>query len=73
MFIWDIVSTMAYESCAWRFVDSLKRTLNGINSKMLAMITKQTIHEEAKTPSYHDVILCVVIILTKCAVDLKSF
>ena len=26
-----IVSTMAYGSSAWLFVDSLKRTLNGIN------------------------------------------
>ena len=43
-----IVSTMAYGSSTWLFVDSLKRTLNGIDSKMLAMITKQTIHEEAK-------------------------
>ena len=43
---------MVYGSSAWLFTDDLKRSLNGVNSKMLAMITRKTIHEEASTPSF---------------------
>ena len=47
-----IVSTMVYGSCAWLLTDKLKRKLNGVNSKMMSAITKRTIHEEAKEPTF---------------------
>ena len=46
-----VVSTMIYGSSAWFFTTGVKRKVNGVNSKMLAQITKRTIHEEAKYPS----------------------
>ena len=46
-----VVSTMIYGSSAWFFTTGVKRKVNGVNSKLLAQITKRTIHEEAKYPS----------------------
>ena len=48
-----IVMPMIYGSCAWFLDDKLKQTLNGVNSKMLANISKRTIHEEASSPTFH--------------------
>ena len=47
-----VVSTMAYGSSAWMFTDSMKKKINGVNSKMLSQVTRRTIHDEAKTPSF---------------------
>ena len=30
----------------------MKQLVNGVNSKMLSLITKRTIHQEAKTPTF---------------------
>ena len=46
-----VVSALIYGCEAWLFTDTIARNLNGINSKMLALITKRTIHEEARDPS----------------------
>ena len=46
-----VVSTMIYGSSAWLFTKDIKRKLNGVNSRMLSLITKRTIHEEAKDPT----------------------
>ena len=48
-----VISTMIYGSSAWLFEEKLRRSLNGINSKMLAAITKRTIHEEAREPTFN--------------------
>ena len=47
-----VVSTMIYGSSAWFISDKVKRKLNNTNSKLLSLITKRTIHEEAKNPSF---------------------
>jgi len=46
---------MAYGSSAWMFTDSMRKKINGVNSKMLAQITRRTFHDEAKTPSFDTV------------------
>ena len=48
-----VVPTMVYGSSAWLFDDNLKRNLNGVNSKMLSSITKRSIHEEARQPTFN--------------------
>ena len=50
-----VVSTMKYGSSAWMFTDSMRKKINGVNSKMLAQITRRTFHDEAKTPSFDTV------------------
>ena len=47
-----VVLTMAYGSSAWLFTKKMKQLVNGVNSKMLSLITKRTIHQEAKTPTF---------------------
>ena len=47
-----IVSTMIYGSSAWLFDEDLKRSLNGTNSKMVSLITKRSVHEEAREPTF---------------------
>ena len=47
-----IVSTMAYGSHAWFFTSNIRKSLNSVNSKMLSLITRRSIHEEASTPSF---------------------
>ena len=55
-----VVSTMVYGSSAWLLTDNLKKSLNDVNSKMLSMITRRSIHEEAKEPTFNIVehVLC---------------
>ena len=50
-----IVSTMTYGAEAWLVTEAVHKKLNGVNSKMLALITRRTIHEEAREPSYDTV------------------
>ena len=47
-----VISSLVYSSETWLFTKDLKRAVNGVSSKMLTSITKRSIHEEAKTPSY---------------------
>lgn len=47
-----LYASVVYGCEAWLFTDTIARKLNGINSKMLVSITKRTIHEEARDPSY---------------------
>ena len=42
---------MIYGSSAWLVTEEIKRKLNGVNSRMLSLITKCTIHQEAKHPT----------------------
>ena len=55
-----VVSTMVYGSSAWLLTDNLKKSLFGVNSKMLSMISRRTIHEEAREPTFNIVehVLC---------------
>ena len=46
-----VTSTMSYGCEAWRMTVPVKRMLNSTNSKQLSLITKRSIHEEAKTPT----------------------
>ena len=50
-----VVTTMAHCCESWLFTDQMKQKINGVNSKMLAMITKKTIHHEAKNPIFDTV------------------
>ena len=43
---------MSHCSEAWLFNDQMKQKINGINSKMLALITKNSIHHEARQPLF---------------------
>ena len=46
-----VVSTMIYGCSTWFLTNRIKHKLNGVNSKLVAQITKRSIHEEAKSPS----------------------
>ena len=46
-----VITTMIYGSSAWILTAGVKRKVNGVNSKLLAQVTKRSIHEEAKFPS----------------------
>ena len=48
-----VASTMVYGSSAWILTNKMKQKINGVNSKMLATITKRTIHDEARTPTFN--------------------
>ena len=48
-----IVMTMAYGSSAWLFTPDIRKSLNGVSSKMLSSITKNNNYEEAKNPSFN--------------------
>ena len=50
-----IVPTLIYGCEAWFLTKKIVRKLNGMNSKMLSIITKRSIHEEAKEPTYDTV------------------
>ena len=50
-----IIPTLIYGCEAWFFTKKIMRKLNGINSKTLSIITKRTIHEEAKETTYNTV------------------
>ena len=47
-----ITTTMSHCCESWLFTDHKKQKINGINSKMLALITKNSIHHEARQPSF---------------------
>ena len=47
-----VVTTMVYGSSAWLFTENIKKKLNGVNSKFLHAITKRTIHDEAREPTF---------------------
>ena len=51
-------STMIYGCEAWKMVVPVKKMLNSTNSKQLSLITKRTIHQEAKSPTI-DVLMMV--------------
>ena len=46
-----VSSTMSYGCEAWKLTIPVKRMVNSVNSKMLSLITKRSIHEEAKKPT----------------------
>ena len=50
-----VVTQMTHASDAWIFTTQMKKKINGVNSKMLSQITKRTIHEEAREPSFDTV------------------
>ena len=50
-----VVTPMTHASDAWIFTSQMKKKINGVNSKMLSQITKRTIHEEARQPSFDTV------------------
>ena len=52
MYAVPIVMTMVFGSDAWLFTTDIRKSLNGVSSKMLSTITKHTIHAEAKNPSF---------------------
>ena len=52
LYIQLIVSTMTYSAETWSMVDKNKKKLNNVNSKMLSLITKRSIHDEARSPSF---------------------
>ena len=45
-------STMLHGSSAWLTTKKVTKIINGVNSKMISQITKQSIHQEAKHPSF---------------------
>ena len=47
-----VTSSLTYASSAWLFTSKMRQKLNGVNSKMLSLITKRSIHDEAKTPTF---------------------
>ena len=47
-----ITSTMAHSCEAWQFTKRMQQKVNGVNSKMMSLITKNSIHHEAKYPTF---------------------
>ena len=43
---------MSHSCEAWQFTKRAQQKVNGVNSKMLSLITKNTIHHEAKYPTF---------------------
>ena len=50
-------STMLHGSSAWIANEITRKTINGVNSKMLSLISKRSIHDEARNPSLNTVSL----------------
>ena len=48
-----IASTMSYGASAWLITKNIKQKVSGIASKMLSLITRRSIHAEAREPSYN--------------------
>ena len=46
---------MSHSCEAWQFTKRAQQKVNGVNSKMLSLITKNTIHDEAKHPTFDTV------------------
>ena len=44
---------MTHGSEAWVLNTKVKKMINSVNSKMLSQITKRSIHEEAKHPTFN--------------------
>ena len=55
LYVAVVIPTLTYGCTAWLFTDNIKQKVNGVNSKMLATITKRSIHEEANEPTYNAV------------------
>ena len=53
LYIQLIVMTMTHGSEAWVLNTKVKKMINSVNSKMLSQITKRSIHEEAKHPTFN--------------------
>ena len=53
LYIQLIVMTMTHGSEAWMLNTKVKKMINSVNSKMLSQITKRSIHEEAKHPTFN--------------------
>ena len=47
-----VISTMVYGADAWLFTQKIRKSLNGVSSKMLSSVTRRSIHEEAWNPSF---------------------
>ena len=47
-----VASSLTYGSSAWLLTSKMKQKVNGVNSKILALITKRSIHEEARSPTF---------------------
>ena len=47
---------MTYGAEAWAMTDYIKKRQNNVNSKMLSLITKRSIHDEAKKPPFDIVV-----------------
>lgn len=47
-----VTSAMIYGSSAWLFTNRMKQKLNGVNSKMLSLVTRRSIHDEARQPTF---------------------
>ena len=52
LYIVLVAQTMIYGSSAWILTEKARKTVNGANSKFLSQITKRSIHEEARNPSF---------------------
>ena len=50
-------STMLHGSSAWIANKNTRKTINGVNSKMLSLISKRSIQDEARDPSLNTVSL----------------
>ena len=53
LYIQLVVMTMTYSCEAWSMVLKNKKRLNNTSSKMLSLITKRSIHDEAKRPTFN--------------------
>ena len=47
-----IAFSMTYSCEAWMMTPKINQKVNGVNSKMLSLITNRSIHDEAKTPTF---------------------
>ena len=47
-----VVSTMIYSAETWLFTRKIQQKVNGVNSKMLSLRTRRTIHQEARSPTF---------------------
>ena len=47
-----VATSLIYGSCGWLITTAVRRMLNNTNSKMLSLITKRSIHDEAREPSF---------------------
>ena len=50
---------MTYGSEAWRLTDTVRAALNGANSRMVSVITGNTIHAEASNDKTFDLVMWI--------------